>query len=37
LFVSVNSVKSNLKSIYRKFGVANRYESVTVAREQRLI
>jgi LuxR family maltose regulon positive regulatory protein len=37
LFVSVNTVKSNLKSIYRKLGVANRYEAVAVARERGLI
>jgi LuxR family maltose regulon positive regulatory protein len=37
LFVSVNTVKSNLKSIYRKLGVSNRFEAVAVARQLGLI
>jgi LuxR family maltose regulon positive regulatory protein len=37
LFVSVNTVKSNLKSIYRKLGVGNRFEAVAAARELGLI
>ena len=37
LFVSVNTVKSNVKSIYRKLGVTTRYEAVAVARELGLI
>jgi LuxR family maltose regulon positive regulatory protein len=37
LFVSVNTVKSNLKSIYRKLGVGNRFEAVAMARELGLI
>ena len=37
LFVSVNTVKSNVKSIYRKLGVTSRYEAVAAARELGLI
>ena len=37
LFVSVNTVKSNVKSIYRKLGVATRYEAVLAARGLGLI
>ncbi len=37
LFVSVNTVKSNVKSIYRKLGVTTRYEAVAAARELGLI
>ncbi len=37
LYVSVNTVKSNLKSIYRKLGVTNRFEAVAAARQLGLI
>ena len=37
LFLSVNTVKSNVKSIYRKLGVTSRYEAVATARELGLI
>ena len=37
LFVSVNTVKSNVKSIYRKLGVTTRYEAVAAARQLGLI
>lgn len=37
LFVSVNTIKSNLKSIYRKLGVTTRFDAVAVARDQGLI
>ena len=37
LYVSVNTVKSNVKSIYRKLGVSSRFEAVAVARELGLI
>ncbi len=37
LFVSVNTVKSNLKSIYRKLGVATRSEAVAAARSAGLL
>ncbi len=36
-FVSVNTVKSHLKSLYRKLGVAGRREAVVIARELRLL
>ena len=36
-FLSVNTVKSNLKSIYRKLGVASRAEAVELARQAGLI
>ena len=36
-FLSVNTVKSNLKSIYRKLGVASRAEAVDLARDAGLI
>jgi LuxR family maltose regulon positive regulatory protein len=37
LYVSVNTVKSNVKSIYRKLGVTTRYEAVAAARQFGLI
>jgi LuxR family maltose regulon positive regulatory protein len=37
LYVSINTVKSNVKSIYRKLGVSSRHEAVGVARELGLI
>jgi len=37
LFVSVNTVKTHLKRIYRKLGVASRSEAVQVARQRGLI
>jgi LuxR family maltose regulon positive regulatory protein len=37
LFVSVNTVKTHLKSIYRKLGVSHRREAVRRGRELRLI
>lgn len=37
LMISINTLKSNLKSIYRKFGVTTRFEAVAVARGQGLI
>lgn len=37
LFVSVNTVKTHLKSIYRKLGVNDRREAVKLARELRLV
>ena len=37
LFVSVNTVKSHLKGVYRKLGVANRREAVERARDLGLI
>lgn len=37
LYVSVNTVKSNLKSIYRKLGVATRSEAVAAARSAGLL
>ena len=32
LYISVNTVKSNLKAVYRKLGVASRHEAVEAAR-----
>jgi DNA-binding CsgD family transcriptional regulator len=37
LYVSVNTVKSNVKSIYRKLGVTTRHEAVAAARALGLI
>lgn len=37
LFVSVNTVKTHLKSVYRKLGVNRRNEAVHRARELRLL
>ncbi len=37
LFVSVNTIKTNVKSIYRKLGVTSRSEAVDVARRSRLL
>jgi LuxR family transcriptional regulator, maltose regulon positive regulatory protein len=37
LFVSVNTIKTHLKSIYRKLGVSHRREAVRRGRELRLI
>ena len=37
LFVSINTVKSHVKSIYRKLGVSSREEALERAREQALI
>jgi LuxR family maltose regulon positive regulatory protein len=37
LHLSVNTVKSNLKSIYRKLAVTNRSDAVDIAREAHLI
>jgi predicted transcriptional regulator len=37
LFVSVNTVKSHLKGVYRKLGVGNRREAVERARDLGLI
>ena len=37
LFVSVNTVKTHLKSIYRKLGVSDRREAVRLARDLRLV
>src|SRR4051812_33866902 len=37
LYISINTVKSHLRSIYRKLGTATRRETVARARELRLI
>ncbi len=37
LFVSVNTVKTHVKSIYRKLDVSSRREAVARARQLRLI
>jgi LuxR family maltose regulon positive regulatory protein len=37
LFVSVNTVKTHVRSIYRKLGVSSRRDAVARGRELRLI
>jgi len=37
LLLSVNTVKSNMKAIYRKLGVANRFDAVAVGRQLELV
>ena len=37
LFVSVNTVKTHLKNIYRKLGVSDRREAMRLARDLRLV
>jgi LuxR family transcriptional regulator, maltose regulon positive regulatory protein len=37
LFVSVNTVKSHLRGIYRKLGVSHRRDAITVARQRGLL
>jgi LuxR family transcriptional regulator, maltose regulon positive regulatory protein len=37
LFMSINTVKSHVKSIFRKLGVSNRQDAVARAKEQELI
>ena len=37
LFVSINTVKTHVKSIYRKLGVSSRRDAVARGRELRLI
>jgi LuxR family maltose regulon positive regulatory protein len=37
LFVSVNTVKTHVKSIYRKLGAKRRHDAVRRARQLRLI
>jgi LuxR family maltose regulon positive regulatory protein len=37
LFLSVNTVKSNLKTVYRKLGAGSRAEAVEVARRNGLL
>ena len=37
LFVSVNTVKTHLRGIYRKFGVNHRRDAITVARQRGLL
>jgi LuxR family maltose regulon positive regulatory protein len=37
MYVSVNTVKSHLKSIFRKLGVASRNDAVQTARQLELI
>ena len=37
LTVSVNTVKSHIRSIYRKLGVSSRRDAVRLAQERKLI
>ncbi|MFB2599957.1 LuxR C-terminal-related transcriptional regulator [Herbiconiux sp. P17] len=37
LFVSINTVKSQLRSLYRKLGVASREEALVAAAERGLL
>jgi LuxR family maltose regulon positive regulatory protein len=37
LYISQNTLKSHLKSVYRKLGVASRHEAVEVGRELRIV
>ena len=37
LFVSVNTVKTHLRGIYRKLGVNRRRDAITVARQRGLL
>jgi LuxR family maltose regulon positive regulatory protein len=37
MFVSVNTVKTHLRGIYRKLGVSRRRDAVVVARQRGLI
>jgi LuxR family maltose regulon positive regulatory protein len=37
LYVSLNTLKSHVKSVYRKLGVASRREAVEVGRQLRLV
>jgi LuxR family maltose regulon positive regulatory protein len=37
LYVSINTVKTHVKSIYRKLGVSSRDEALTRAREKALL
>ncbi len=36
MYVSLNTVKTHVKAIYRKFGVASRTEAVAIARSHGL-
>ena len=37
MYVSLNTVKTHLKNIYRKLGVASRSEAVAIARAHGLL
>jgi LuxR family transcriptional regulator, maltose regulon positive regulatory protein len=37
MFVSVNTVKTHLRGIYRKLGVSHRRDAITVARQRGLL
>jgi LuxR family maltose regulon positive regulatory protein len=37
MYVSINTVKTHIRAVYRKLGVASRSEAVSVARAQKLI